>query len=75
MQSQRELKLHKVFEVWHELTTFTRYLAVLLLGITMYDFNSEMAVIFSFSLLLNGFCYYSMKSTLDDIVEERKLNI
>lgn len=74
MQSDKEVKLHKVFDVWHELTTFTRYLVVLMLGITLYDFSNEMAFIFLFSLLINGACYYSMKSTLEDIIKEKANN-
>lgn len=74
MKSEREMRLHKMFGVWDELTTFTRYLSVLLLGIMMYDFGLEIALAFSISLLLNGYSYYSMKSTLGDIIKERKLN-
>lgn len=74
MQSQREMRLHKTFKVWDELTTFSRYLTVFLLGIMMYDFGKEIMFVFLISLLSNGVFYYSMKSTLDNIIEERKFN-
>lgn len=66
------MALHKRFKLWDEATTFTRYLAVAFFGAAFYEFSIDAALyMFLFSLLLNGFCHYSMETTLEDIVKDR----
>lgn len=66
------MSLHKKFEFWDEATTFTRYLMVAFLGAAFYQFEVDIRLyVFLLSILLNGFCHYSMKTTLDEIIKER----
>lgn len=71
-QSANEMKLHKRFEFWDEAVTFTRYLMIALLGAAFYEFSVD-GVLYAFllSVVLNGYCYYSMKATFDNIVKDR----
>ena len=71
-QSEREIRLHKNFDNWNEATTITRYIVIALLGATFYNFSVDgVFYLFVLSILLNGFCYYSMKTTLENIVGDQ----